>query len=90
MKKPTIYDIKYGSDGHFFSRDTLKFFKQRLKDFWVILYDEKEKLWLTEAPRPYGFSRHIWKEEPFGVFTLLGTLEGYENKSCTSRAPAVL
>lgn len=38
MKTPTIYDIKYDTQGkspYFFSRDTLKFFGQTMRSFHV-------------------------------------------------------
>ena len=36
-RKPTIYDIKRGSIGHFFDRESMRFFGQTLKDFKVRL-----------------------------------------------------
>ena len=36
-RKPTIYDIKRSDISHFFSRDSMKFFGQTLKDFKVKL-----------------------------------------------------
>jgi hypothetical protein len=39
MKTPTIYDIKYDTQGkspYFFSRKSMRFFGQTLKDFRVI------------------------------------------------------
>jgi hypothetical protein len=71
MKKITIYDIKRGHDGHFFDRDTLKFFKQTLKDFSV--YKQGNDVFKTVAPCQFGESIHYWRAKPLGVFELLGT-----------------
>lgn len=42
MKRLTIYDIKYRVENapYFFSRKTMKFFNQTLKDFKVYKLDE--------------------------------------------------
>ena len=43
MAKPTIYDIKYltqETSPYYFTRDTMKFFGQTLKDFKVMAMDD--------------------------------------------------
>jgi len=51
MKKPTIYEIKRltkESAPYFFSKDTMKFFNQTLKDFKV--FSEKNGKYKITAP----------------------------------------
>jgi hypothetical protein len=54
MKKPTIYDIKRETEKtspYFFSRKTLKFFGQTMKDF---------KVYTTEEDGKYLISSPMW------------------------------
>jgi len=51
----TIYEIKRRSQAkkpHYFSRNTMKFFEQTLKDFRV--YKLKNDMYQFRAKRPYG------------------------------------
>lgn len=50
MKKPTIYEIKYAtlkSSPHYFSRETMKFFGQTLKDFSVYKTSDPNKFLIS-------------------------------------------
>lgn len=44
--KPTIYDIKYCVGGYFFSRDSMKFFGQTMKDFKVKTNKDKSRCFI--------------------------------------------
>ena len=51
-KRLTIYDIKYllsESNPHFFSRETMKFFGQTMKDFKA--YKQEDGRYFITAPR---------------------------------------
>lgn len=62
MKTPTIYEIKRlverqaeseGKKSYYFSKETMKFFKQQLRDFKVKRHPELKDKFLT-----IGISRH--------------------------------
>jgi len=53
----TIYEIKRRSQAkkpYYFSKDTMKFFNQTLKDFWVSKIDGFKNIYMFGAKRPYG------------------------------------
>lgn len=67
-QKPTIYDIKrcsYADSPYFFTRDTMRFFKQTLKDFRV--YKEGFNKWHIVALSKFEHGTH--KTERYFSFT---------------------
>lgn len=71
--KPTIYTIKRLTEEtspYFFSRDTMKFFKQRMSDFKVTRHGDDS--FLIQAQGEHGTTKRI-----FNPFT--NQLESYEN-----------
>lgn len=73
MKTPSIYTIKAGVSGHYFDRQTLKFFGQTLKDFSVYKTD-KPGVYRTAAKsywsgRLMGISVAYWQDNNDGTYT---------------------
>jgi hypothetical protein len=64
MKTPTIYEIKRlverqaiidGKQSYYFSKDTMKFFKQTLRDFKVMRHPTEKGKFLTIGQKGNGF-----------------------------------
>ena len=75
MKTPTIYEIKsdyqkHNPNGHYFDRDTMKWFGQTLKDFHVNK-TEQENVFLIWAYSYSIFGQHQGR--------LMGTSKAYYN-----------
>ena len=67
MKTPTIYEIKRlverqakseGKESYYFSRSTMKFFNQTLKDFKVKRHPTEEGKFLTIGQKGNGFKSY--------------------------------
>ncbi len=81
METLTIYDIKrlsYDSSPYFFSRGTMKFFRQTLKDFRVYKCKDIGKYYII-ADRLHGESIHGVTERYFNPIT--NELESVEGDS---------
>ena len=72
MKTPTIYEIKRlverqaeseGETNYYFSKETMKFFKQQLRDFKVKKHPE-----LTDKFLIIGISRHNQHHTSYAIF----------------------